>query len=100
MTESEAIKELQDNVDLPFGSNVSDEASKIAINALEKQIAKKPMQGEPYWWIDTVKVKGRNKEVRKKSYGHKCPCCGKGVAKLSNIFCNNCGQKLDWSDEE
>ena len=100
MTEREAVKELQDNIDLPFGVNVSDEASRMAINALEKQIAKKPMQGEPYWWIDTVKVKGRNKEVRKKSYGHKCPCCGKGVAKLSNIFCNHCGQKLDWSDGE
>ena len=76
------------------------EAFQMAINAIEKQTPKKPMQGEPYWWIDTVKVKGRNKEVRKKSYGHKCPCCGKGVAKLSNIFCNHCGQKLDWSDEE
>lgn len=37
MTESEAIKELQDNMDLPFGVTVSDEASRIAINALEKQ---------------------------------------------------------------
>ena len=37
MTESEAIKELQDNMDLPFGVTVSDEASRMAINALEKQ---------------------------------------------------------------
>ena len=37
MTESEAIKELQDNIDLPFGVAVSDEALTIAINALEKQ---------------------------------------------------------------
>ena len=42
MTESEAIKELQDNIDLPFGFTVSDEASIMAINALEKQIPKKP----------------------------------------------------------
>ena len=38
MTESEAIKELQDNIDLPFGVSVSDEASRMAIKALEKQI--------------------------------------------------------------
>lgn len=37
MAESEAIKELQDNIDLPFGVVVSDEASRLAINALEKQ---------------------------------------------------------------
>ena len=41
MTESEAIKELQDNIDLPFGVTVSDEASRMAINALEKQIEMK-----------------------------------------------------------
>jgi poly-D-alanine transfer protein DltD len=37
MTESEAIKELQENIDLPFGSNVSKEAAKMAIQALERQ---------------------------------------------------------------
>ena len=37
MTESEAIKELQENIDLPFGVTVSDEASRMSINALEKQ---------------------------------------------------------------
>ena len=41
MTESEAIIELQQNIDMPFGNNVSDEASEMAINALEKQIPKK-----------------------------------------------------------
>ena len=41
MTEREAVKELQDNIDLPFGVTVSDEASRMAINALEKQIPEK-----------------------------------------------------------
>lgn len=36
MTENEAINELQTNIDLPFGSTVSDEASEIAIQALEE----------------------------------------------------------------
>jgi hypothetical protein len=49
MTESEAIKEFQQNIDMPFGSNISREASKLAIQALEKQIAKKAK-----WNIDTV----------------------------------------------
>ena len=37
MTESEVIKELQCNIDLPFGVTVSNHASRMAINALEKQ---------------------------------------------------------------
>lgn len=74
------------------------EAYGLAVLALEKQIPKKPIQGEPFWWIDTVKVRGRNKDVKKKSYGYTCPCCSKSVAKLSNEFCNHCGQAIDWSD--
>ena len=37
MTEIEAIKEFQQNIDMPFGSNISREASELAIQALEKQ---------------------------------------------------------------
>lgn len=36
MTENGAIKEFQQNIDLPFGSNISIEASELAIQALEK----------------------------------------------------------------
>jgi hypothetical protein len=36
MTENEAIKEFQQNIYMPFGSNISREASEIAIQALEK----------------------------------------------------------------
>jgi hypothetical protein len=36
MTENEAIKEFQQNIDMPFGSNISREASELAIQALEK----------------------------------------------------------------
>lgn len=36
MTENEAIKELQLNIELPFGSNISREATQLAIQALEK----------------------------------------------------------------
>lgn len=35
MTENEAIKEFQQNIDMPFGSDISREASELAIQALE-----------------------------------------------------------------
>ena len=85
MTESEAIKELQDNIDLPFGFTVSDEASIMAINALEKQIPKKPKMRhlKPY-----------------DSYNDgQCPNCKAYVNEDSgNNYCPNCAQKLDWEN--
>lgn len=69
-------------------------ANEMAIQALEKQIAKKPtFEGDGYapdgtliydTWI--------------------CPCCNKRyeVDYDDYTYCPNCGQKidLDWSDEE
>ena len=53
----------------------------IAINALEKQIPKKPDLTE-------------DKEFAL------CPCCnGKGLFNKQK-YCDNCGQAIDWSDEE
>ena len=89
MTESEAIIELQQNIDMPFGNNVSDEASEMAINALEKQIPKKV-----------------NLRHIRKYDGYddgECPNCGMSVSREcdgNDVFCPDCGQKLDWSDEE
>lgn len=54
---------------------------KSAIEAREKQIARKPDSTE-------------DKEFAL------CPCCnGKGLLNKQK-YCDNCGQKLDWSDEE
>ena len=87
MTENEAIKEFQQNIDMQFGSNVSREASELAIQALEKQIAKKPAyEGDGYapdgtlvydTWI--------------------CPCCGSRyeVDYDDYDYCPNCGQRLN-----
>lgn len=36
MTENEAIEELKQNIEMPFGSDVSDNASRLAITALEE----------------------------------------------------------------
>lgn len=57
------------------------EAMRMSIQALEKQIPKKPDFTE-------------DKEFAL------CPCCnGNGLANKQE-YCDNCGQKLDWSDEE
>ena len=58
-----------------------------AIKALEKQIKKKPI-------IEKDKVM-----FRKKIRGN-CPVCGSAVYSTANLFCNHCGQALDWGDTE
>ena len=70
------------------------EAFQIAINALEKQIAKKPRKTDSY------------RGVLKRVYAYVCPTCGNVCLekymneRQNTMFCWNCGQKLDWSDEE
>lgn len=81
MTESEAIKELHEI--RPRGGIIPQkraEAIDVAINALEKQIPKKPKTDDRYVM-------------------YICPCCNDFI-KVSHNCCQNCGQKLDWSDEE
>ena len=56
------------------------EAYTMAMQALEKQIVKKPKTDERYVM-------------------YICPCCNDFI-KVSHNCCQNCGQKLDWSDEE
>ena len=94
--ENKAIKILQrdlqiqlENKALPDGI----EAIQIAIEALEKQIPKKPeYEGDGYADGELV-------------YDYaKCPICGHGFEYGINDwgceYCSDCGQKLDWSDEE
>lgn len=88
MTESEAIKTLQrdlqiqlENKALPDGI----EAIQIAIQALEKQV---PM-----------KVKNSGERIPFEWY---CPACGEllcddGYKDTYIKYCEHCGQKLDWS---
>ena len=66
------------------------EAFEIAINALEKQIPKKPI----------VEYKDTNDCITEIEW--KCPICGTNYIELAPCgeWCNYCGQKLDWSDEE
>lgn len=92
MKESEAIEKLKN---MRLFMQIEDEkneckfaeddykANEMAIQALEKQVSKKPDFTE-------------DKEFAL------CPCCnGKGLLNKQK-YCDNCGQKidLDWSDAE
>lgn len=90
MTAEEAIKALK-HINLtrvhPFYSwEEMAEVRDTAIEALEKQIPKKPLnQSEEY----------------DRTYGN-CPCCGEMVVDYPDDFrvCSNCGQVIDWGEEE
>lgn len=105
MTESEAIKICNTIVfatsfsspqGIPLNTTKDElaEAMRIAIQALEKRIPKKPRKTDSY------------RGVLKKVYAYVCPTCGNArLEKYMNerqntVFCWDCGQKLDWSDEE
>lgn len=80
MTNEEALIWFKD--DLKNGK-CSDEcpqcnAMEKAIEALEKQIPKKPL---PH-----------------KGWEGKCPTCGVIFLDRTTNYCGNCGQALDWSD--
>lgn len=61
MTENEAIKEFEQNIQLPFGSSISDEASKTAIKAIEKQ--EKIKEAFKKWEIDSCGIYGADDET-------------------------------------
>ena len=95
MTENEAIEIVRKEksyMDRHAGRAQS-EAFQMAINALEKQMPKKPIMKTYY-------------EDMEEEYLC-CPTCGEILTDripLDNkdfyFHCLNCGQKLDWSDEE
>ena len=77
MTESEAIKVL--NMIETHGA-LPTMAKAKSIEALEKQIPKKPKTDDRYVM-------------------YICTWCNDFV-KVSHNYCQNCGQKLDWGDGE
>ena len=77
MNKQEAIEILKHEHDYAQLLSYVNEALKMAISALEKQIPKKPSETD----------KAR------------CIHCG-CVVKRDERFCKNCGQALDWSDTE
>ena len=66
----------------------------MIVQALEKQIPKKPRKTDSY------------RGVLKRVYAYVCPTCGNACLekymneRQNTMFCWNCGQKIDWSDEK
>ena len=90
MTESEAFKDIKENI-LPC---VGGKSLVVAINALEKQIAKKPIKTDSY------------RGILKRVYAYACPTCGNVCLekymneRQNTMFCWDCGQKLKWESDE
>lgn len=96
MTNKEAINELKERY-LGISAYANKEqcqnankALDIAISALEKQIPKKPI----IWEYHTIESPIPNDD-----WGYECPCCGNRDIDYPEHHCE-CGQALDWSDEE
>lgn len=103
MTTEEALKELQNNLQVAIqdqdGLNPEYERQQIdslqiALEALEKQIPKKPIKTN---YI--VKVHGVHTLLDENEFT-KCPSCTyKDIeVKRGQKYCHICGQALDWSD--
>ncbi len=99
MMENEAIGELKANIEMPFGSDISNEASKIAIKALEEI--------QQYRAIGTVEEcrEARERQKEKKPVcrsiftdGTRFPGCPTCFSRIDRgaFYCSGCGQKLDW----
>lgn len=91
MTESEAKKTIslfRDEWD-KNSKTANAKALDIAIKAIEKQIPKKPKNKKYSFYPHSTLLKSK--------YG-KCPVC-KSI-QVDDEYCANCGQKLDWSDEQ
>ena len=105
MTASEAIKilkkdscyECSQGTDSPLNCEYVEcrvsKATRVAIQALEKQIPKKPIMKQYFEDLEDEYLC--------------CPTCGEiltdRIPADNNTFyfhCMNCGQKFDWSDEE
>ena len=92
MTENEANIILKAEIVHHVKYSIFAEALGLAIHALEKQIPKKPTSIDYEKYVDVI----GNAGFLRGAYW--CPNCNYVVK--SGSFCSNCGQKLDWSDEE
>ena len=96
MKPEEAIKILQERIGLTkkVWSNVPEiieyrEALELAVKALEKQIPMKPNNIKSIFDFS-----GRYYTTE-----GNCPVCNREKLNKSDFYCNKCGQKLDWGEE-
>ena len=92
-TREEALNEIEINGgEIEAGMKAFDEACIVAIEALEKQIPKKPVRKNPICYCK--KTNGEEYYA----YYYYCPVCGTKLT-LWEHHCA-CGQAIDWSDGE
>ena len=85
MTTKELAKDLKEHIGCGIEVPLYDEELEVVVDALEKQIAKKPkkIEVEGYRYTDT----------------YRCPICGGNFSGTGIAdYCYHCGQKLDWSE--
>lgn len=96
MTHEEAIERIKCILKNNSFTKADKNALKLTIEALEKQIPKKPIQAN---YI--VQVNGVDTLLDENEFT-KCPSCTyKDIeVKHGQKYCHICGQALDWSDAE
>lgn len=105
MTTQEVIRTLK--MEMLGDSEQMKYAKQTAIEALEKQIPKKPISFKRTahdFQTEFCKHSGKSCE-HIKTYNHeykytsyKCPCCEHLISDGTPSYCWNCGQAIDWSD--
>lgn len=84
----DVIQSLKGNTNVEYVEN-GDTGCDLAIEALEKQIPKKPV--ENYNWIDF--------DAYEKMFNAQWFCKSCDIAINENYeYCPHCGQKIDWED--
>ena len=94
MTNKEAIEQLRERLAITdYRQQIPEyyEAIELAVEALEKQIPKKPTK---------TKIATLNKSPEAISWEqiHCCPRCESNLAPQYK-YCPQCGLKIEWSDE-
>ena len=98
-----AIRHIESSLD------VDPWAVEIAVDAMKKQIPKKPVMG--YAFAEKIReaIKRTNPE-RAESKTECCPVCGRSLGvsqfvkaqtglRVGDEHCKKCGQAIDWEDE-
>ena len=90
MTNEDAIKYAKENI-LAYTSEMA-EFKALAIDAIEKQIPKKPIK---------TKIATLNKSPEAVSWEsiHCCPRCESNLAPEYK-YCPQCGLEIDWSEDD
>lgn len=90
MTNEEAIEAFLPIVDNEAFTDSFQDACRLAIQALEKQIPKDPLV---YDTENTMMYELPWDD----SWGYECPCCGSRDIDYGYMFCE-CGQSLKWEE--